>query len=196
MAVAEFWARPVVDDDDHQTFLLSTPLEVSQKEPLWFVSYRRRTPRERKLVRIPINFGVSFDEFTAKSRWGENDVQAALMDENQDPSYLVASGRHPRSNKLCIVTSLVNQATALQQTKAYFHALLLKRRLGEASPGLGGTSMSDETLRQIEQQTLKEVEKEWIHFWRACRIAGWDLKRSELQSKGYEIGIQFRSPPP
>lgn len=185
MAVAEFWARPIVDDDD-QTFVLPTPRQVSRREPLWFAPFRRRTPRERNLVRVPIEFGVSFDEFTTKSGWGEDDVHKALVDEKQDPSYLIATGRHPRSNKLCIVVALVSQATALQQTKAYFHALLLKRRLGEAP------YMSDEIRRSVEQQTASEVEKEWIHFRRACRIAGWDLKRSELQSKGYEIAIQYR----
>jgi len=39
------------------------------------------------------------------------------------------------------------------------------------------------------------VEREWIPFWRACRKAGWDLRKSELKSKGYEISVQYRSTP-
>lgn len=202
MAVNEFLAaRQIIsevsgadkdDSDDTQDLLqLPTPRQIAQREPLWFITpFRQRSFRQRTLINIPIDFGVTFDEFAAKSGWKEADVEHALIDEKQDPSYLIATGQNPRTKKLCVVVVLVNQATPLQQTRAYFHALLLKRRLGEAPTT---NSMSTQALRSIERQTGEEVEREWMYFWRACRISGWDLRKSELRTKGFEVNIQYRT---
>lgn len=162
------WSR-----QDPALVAVPSPKDITKREPLLFL------PSAGK---IPIQLGVSFDEFLQKTAWSESDVQWALQ---KDSSYLLAIGRTSRG-RLCIPIALVQNASSLQQTKAYFHALLLKRRAGE------GVIKSIEDQRALDRLVADEVTTAWPAFVRDVLRAGWDLKKSELQSGGYEIAIQFR----
>jgi hypothetical protein len=92
----------------------------------------------------------------------------------------------------------VDTASTLQRTKACFHALLLKRRVGELTSTAGTNSSKNDTgprrLRQIERIVQREMDE--VHTWKLyckeCYRAGWDLKRFELRTQGYEVAIQYR----
>lgn len=169
--------------------LMPTPKVVSQQEPLLFLP----TKEARKTRhRVPIQMGVPFGDFVESSQWTETDLKTGLA---QDPSYLVAIGsdksskKQPRKDKLRIVVALMADATPLQHTKAYFHALLLKRRLGE-SPVKSSPDASQRRL--LEGQTAMEVDEAWKSFAKDCKRSGWDLRRSELCHQGYEVTVQYR----
>jgi len=181
MMVADFFALQLDSDESVERLQLPTPGQLAKREPLWFFPRQLRPTRDN----IPILFGVSFDEFAHKAGWTEADLQHWLSDHKEGPSYVVSSGRNKRG-RLVVVVALSRHATALQETKAYFHALLLKRRLGESVP------LSGDNQRDIENRVNEEIEQEWVAFWRDCAAAGWDLRKSELQSKGYEVTIQYR----
>lgn len=167
---------------------LPSPVTVANQEPLLFLP-RRRHPG-RKHVPIKILFGVTFNEFVQRSNWTEADLQNAIR---YDSSYVLATGRpHPKSKRLVIVVALTTSCSQLQQTKAYFHALLLKRRLGESPSDLDKMTLTER--RDLEQQTQEELkEGAWKSFFTASTRAGWDLRKSEIQSQGYEIALQFRA---
>lgn len=161
---------------------LPTPDDIASLEPLLFLPRVGR----RRFVPVPIHFGVGFPFFSEQSGWSEADLQAAMMTSDK---YVIATGRN-RRGQLSIVVALVQGATPLQQTKAYFHALLLKRRLGEASQPLAKLSAGER--RSIEAQADSQVQLAWRDFYRECTRSGWDLRSSELRSMGYEINVQYR----
>jgi hypothetical protein len=173
------------------SLFLPTPREVAEREPLWFLPLR---PPSKRSIRI--EFGVPFERFAGATRWSEDDVQAAL---GSDGSYLVGLSTSPRRRSprsRSIVVAIASGATPLQQTKAYFHALLLRRRVNEAYPAASGLDWSDRgRLRLVEGAVQREMDDSsitWKLFCRECARSGWDLKRSELQSRGYEVSVQYR----
>jgi hypothetical protein len=52
----------------------------------------------------------------------------------------------------------------------------------------------NDRLRLIERIVQREMDEghTWKHFCKECYRAGWDLKRSELRTEGYEVAIQYR----
>jgi hypothetical protein len=173
---------------------LPNPREVAQHEPLWFL------PQSPSRGRISIEFGASFERFMRASQWTEDEVKTSLA---SDGSYMIALTRslnrkmkNPPNKAIVVV--LMSDASTIQQTKAYFHALLLKRRLGEMFPsGAGGAALdwSDwDRLRALEIGVQREVDDTatWKLFCRECQRSGWDLKKSELKSLGYEVTVQYR----
>jgi hypothetical protein len=151
-----------------------------------------------------IEFGVAFERFAGATRWTEDDVKVALASDSTYLVGLAASRNKKNPRDKSVVVALAEGITPLQQTKAYFHALLLRRRIvgsGDmlfSGSGSSSSSLFDWTdrdrLRLLEQAVQREMDDSitWKLFCREATRAGWDLKRSELQSRGYEVAIQYR----
>jgi Vitamin B6 photo-protection and homoeostasis len=185
---------------------LPNPHQVAEEEPLWFLSPAQLLLSNNRRG-LAIRYGVRFDTFVRASRWNEDDLVAALA---VDDSYAVAiekvgsnsssSSSHRKKKPRNVVVAIMDTASTLQRTKAYFHALLLKRRVGELMSTAGtnsGNSSKNDTdprLRQIERIVQREMDEghTWKLFCKECYRAGWDLKRSELRTEGYEVAIQYR----
>jgi Vitamin B6 photo-protection and homoeostasis len=188
---------------------LPNPHQVAEEEPLWFLSPAQLLMSNGRRG-LAIRYGVRFDMFVQASRWTEDDLVAALA---VDDSYAVAiekvgsnssSSSNRKKKPRNVVVAIMDTASTLQRTKAYFHALLLKRRVGElmstsssstnSSSGNSSKNETDPRLRQIERIVQREMDEghTWKLFCKECYRAGWDLKRSELRTEGYEVAIQYR----
>lgn len=149
---------------------LSSAVQVASREPLFFFPRWRR----RKLPFTPINFGVSFNEFSEQSGKSVADLEAMLAKKTP---YWISLGRSG------IVVALCTDIASTDQAKAYFHALLLAKELETKRP-----SDIDER-NAVEQDVLRDLDKAWKVFATRCPQAGWDLTTCELRTKGYEISI-------
>ena len=178
---------------------MSTPQEIARQEPLWFLlpSIRRRLRRVKSsaLRPCPINFGISYDDFYKLSSnsaveestrsWQQYAIDGTARGTVKD-AYLLSSGYN--GSTLSVNVCLLSSATPIQQTKAYFHAKLLRRKLQKKLDK--ESTIAPDTLQDIEQDTEKQLEASWNDFVARAIDSGWDLNRSELQSSGYEIEIE------
>jgi hypothetical protein len=191
---------------------LKTPQDIAKEEPLWFrLPISRLVPMRRK--RPPaIHFGVSYDEFCERTRKPVEMLQSEIIrakshsETNNDTDivnddYIISTGHQnlssPSSNtgksQSCVVVSFFSDASPEQQTKAYVHAWLLAnalqdRRVKEASQSKHFVLDSKNQL-EIEEEAKVRLKSMWGKFRRSCNHAGWDLSRSELQTRGYEIEV-------
>lgn len=108
----------------------------------------------------------------------------------KDDKYMISSARTPKG-RLCVVVVLFSLATPLQETKAYFHAMLLARRLEKGERSLeNGEKLTDTTRMIGEGESQSELEAAWEMFQGRCRVAGWDLSKTELKTLGYEVAVE------
>ena len=171
---------------------LSSPQDIAKKEPLWFIipKVREILKRDPKSVSPEICFGVAFDELCQNSATSDKTATDWKMQLNRTSTstvrdqYIISSG-YPKSKAVpCISVSLLSGATPLQQTKAYFHAKLLSMKLQEELKSDPTKSLTD-----IEIETEQLLEVTWQDFVRKSAEVGFDLNRSELQTRGYEISV-------
>jgi hypothetical protein len=152
---------------------MPSPRMIAKTEPLLFLPRLFR----RKIPRIPIYFGVSFQEFSGQSDLSNNELQ--ILASSQRP-YLIAAG--VRDGHPVILVALTEAATGGRfETKAYFHALLLGKKLERADPS---------ERRQIEAETEEQLERLWPKFCMECEDSGWDITQNTLQSRGYEFAVE------
>jgi hypothetical protein len=175
---------------------LSSPSEISKLEPLLFgvqPKYGRALPQQ-----VPIYFGDTFNDFSERSNKSSRELEKLMMHQtanNKDDKYLISSALTPKCLP-CVVVVLLSRVTPLQETKAYFHAMLLARGLEkrERSSSLiqeNGEKLSDTANRTIvEGETQSELEAAWEMFQERCRAAGWDLNKTELKTLGYEVEME------
>jgi hypothetical protein len=170
MVVRDFLSSPTNLSAD-------SPDKIARREPLFFLPTRLSLTS-----RVPIRFGVSFNEFSSATDFSEEDLQSMLEGR---PFYLVGIGsvRFGQYPKVYVVLS--GDASGRAQLKAYFHALLLARVLGQA--GVATRMMSTESRRLVERGVQQQLNQAWGSFQIECRRAGWDLDTSELRSNGFEI---------
>jgi hypothetical protein len=172
---------------------LSSPQDIAKKESLWFIipEVRQILTRGPKSISPKLCFGVAFDELCQNSSTSDKTGSDWRIKFNRASTstvrdeYLISTG-YPTSNNAvpCISVSLLSDATPLQQTKAYFHSKLLSMRLQEQMQ-----SDSRKSLTDIEVEIEKSLDATWQDFVQKSTEVGWDLNRSELQTRGYEISV-------
>jgi hypothetical protein len=164
---------------------LPSPHEIAMEEPLWFIFPKVQKVWKRgskRSISPNIYFGVAFDEFCqVNSR--ESPI-SRLSNSTVNDEYLISTG-YQKTGSPSIVVSLLSGASAMQMTKAYFHAKVLSRNLERQSELDSAVPLSD-----IEVETEKTLDITWDDFVQKSIQAGWDLNRSELQSFGYEISLE------
>ncbi|KAG7338323.1 Vitamin B6 photo-protection and homoeostasis domain containing protein [Nitzschia inconspicua] len=181
----------------NSTTILSPQL-ISQNEPLWFL-----LPTIKRLLCRPsppncrIHLGVSFNEFSRLVTVGkaEGREESLINGVNVTSStakdgYLISvgnnSGKHLTSD---IVVCFLSNITPIQETKAYFHAKLLCRRLSDVGQCDSNKEIDEIVVQEISKETEQNLETDWSDFTTLCKNAGWDLSRSELDTQGYEIQV-------
>lgn len=160
---------------------LSKPEDISKVEPLFFVPVR--PPRRRKVVPLlPIRFGVSLDEFSTRTSRNCSELKNLLNEASRSDKYLIAASLSQGGTKPpTIVVSFLSHASPEDHAKAYYHAVLLSRQL------VGIDDLSDNDIINAETIVNDQVHRSWDGFTDACHTAGWDLRKTELQSQGYEL---------
>ena len=173
MLLAEFFSKMEEknDYDELMNQTLSTPIEVSFAEPVFFGV----GDGHRLLATVPIRFGVDFEEFYQCSGGSppklDLDGTAALTGER----YIISAGT-TRRNKKCVVVSFLSDARPIDMAKAYFHAMSLAIDLQKGGSG-----------SQIDEIVIQNM---WKSFVELATNAGWDLGKTELRSEGYELTLQ------
>ena len=148
-------------EGDQGPLPLTEPREMARQEPLWFLPVKQQPYRS-------IRFGHSFNELVSGKT---QDEILRIVEESRHENYVVASvGKE-------VVVSVSRDATQLDKTRAYLHAALLTQAL-----------VSGDTMPEM---TAKEQLKDMWPVWQdSCQESGWDLRRTELLSKGYEYVIE------
>ena len=196
--------RDFVLGGDESIAQVPAPQNIAKQEPLWFrildfgqvFSRRKKTP--------PIRFGVAYDEFCKRSGKPVKDlepeiIKAKLLFQGESKAsemgnefdtlndrYIISTGH--KNSKPCVVVSFFSDVSPEQQTKAYVHARLLANAL-QARLEKAGNTIDYSSQFEIEAETKVLLKSLWGKFHRDCSEAGWDLSRSELQSRGYEIEV-------
>lgn len=156
---------------------LSSPSAIAKVEPLFFVGLRR----QNKFAPLPIRFGVSLDEFSAKTGKAGLELELLLNKAVQNDKYLLASSSH--GGKPTIAVSFLSHASPENHAKAYYHAILLSRQLKDRH------AITDDDIISAEALAVEELENTWDAFSLACQAARWDLDKTELKSHGYELEL-------
>ena len=168
-----------------------TPQEVAMLEPLWFfIPFFRRILTRRKASKTPpsVHFGISYDEFYRRSGKPIDVLRSELNGTTVSDAYLISSGAFNH----CVLVSFLVDASPEQQAKAYFHAWLLGNKLKEwmeKKNNLSDNVMDLKSRLEVEAETKTLLESTWGEFLKSCTDAGWNLRRSELQTQGYEVKV-------
>jgi hypothetical protein len=163
---------------------LSNPSNVAKLEPLFF----RLPTRHRKVSNIvPIHFGGSFNDYWERAGKSVSQFDYELDLLNHRDKYIVSSGWASNRRRLCVVVSLLSHVTPLQEAKGYFHANLLARLLRRRIETSNSNAIDDASRLDAEAEAQKKLEVAWDQFQRSCKSAGWDLSKTELRTRGYEL---------
>lgn len=164
---------------------LPTPTEIARIEPLFFgIPGKHKTPP----TTIPIRFGVDFGEFYECSKLSFLPMMQDGVLQNNMENYIISSG-YTSKQKVCVLVSFLSNASPIEEAKAYFHATLLCIELQKNFDKENGDALSEETRLEVERETKAVLDLVWETF-KACSIAaGWDLGKTELRSKGYELVV-------
>jgi hypothetical protein len=153
---------------------LMPPNVLARKEPLFFIpGAARRGPTSCKIL-----FGDSFEKHRSSSSNNNNGDEeeqkdqylGSLSESLQDQKYLIS-----HKNKRVVVVSLAADATPRDKSKAYLHAVLLGRALQD--------------FAEPELVTTVQLKNAWPAFEKACQQVGWDLDKTELSTRGYELSL-------
>jgi Vitamin B6 photo-protection and homoeostasis len=151
---------------------MPTPLQIAQKEPLFFLPHVPWNQPETHDIKL----GVSLDQVmsTMTANDGMSDLHAWIADTSSSrcPYFIRATtNRKPRhGQKATYLILLRPEATPVDCLMAYYRAYLYS---------CGRLDMGDEA-HFVEQ---------WQQFAAACQAAGWDLAATELSNAGYEISM-------
>ena len=153
---------------------LMEPKALARKEPLLFGITSRRKPTSSR-----IRFGESFEQhrkLSAGNTRATHQLLTSLSESISEQKYLISasSSSSSRRKKRLVVVSLAVDATPRQKARAYLHAVLLGRALQDSQPELVATV---------------QLESAWPSFERACQQGGWDLDKTQLHTRGYELSL-------
>jgi hypothetical protein len=156
----------------------STPSEIAEREPLFFIG--GQVPG---LSSCPIHLGVSFNELVRLSGLSAAELETSLLKVLKDSRYVVKAGISTRGS-LTVVVSFLANTEPRDQAKAFLHALLLSHELNQ-------TRANDlESIAKTEAKMRENITAIWDVFERSCHAAGWDLSKTELRSKGFELEVR------
>ena len=188
---------------DVKSQIISTPDEIAKKEPLWFRIFSLGQLFSRRKKEPSIHFGVAYDEFCqqsgkpiddlrleimkAKSITGD-DLQSSGAFETLNDRYIISSGM-TNNSKPCVVVSFLSDVSPEQQTKAYVHARILTNLIHERQQKQGITTLGYETQLELEAEAKSRLQSMWKELLTSSARAGWDLSRSELRTRGYEVKV-------
>lgn len=161
---------------------LMQPKVLARKEPLLFGITSPRKPTSSRIL-----FGESFEKHRQLSDGNTratHQLLTLLPESIRDQKYLISassssspsslSSRRRRKKRL-VVVSLAVDATPRHKARAYLHAVLLGRALQDSQPELVATV---------------QLESAWPSFERACQQGGWDLDKTQLHTRGYELSLE------
>lgn len=144
-----------------------TPKAMALKEGLFFLPYNAKRPA----IHTKIDIGVPFDDIVKGLHQGCGNTEAVLNSFSSQGYVVVpCQGR--------ILVAFQEGISKEKEAKAYFHAIIMDRIMSRY-PG--------EPLNV--HMDIDAIESLWKAFETSARQVGWDLNRTELSKKGYEISI-------
>ena len=161
----EHWNNGETDN-----LVLMSPNVMARKEPLLFGIQGRQKPTS-----IRIRFGDSFEmhsKLSEDNKWVTNQLLGSVSEALFDQKYLISTSSKHKNHQ--VVVSLAMDATPRQKVRAYLHAVLLGRALQDSQPELVATV---------------QLQSAWPVFERACLKGGWDLDKTQLHTRGYELSL-------
>lgn len=181
-------------DDGKDTICISDPMEMSTKEPIFFLPELQE--KKRRSSKYPIHMGVSFDQFATLSHQPLSVLQSKLeIQQNQCiDNYIITVGHQnltPKT-KRCILVAFFPSSSNKERAKAYLHGCLLGRALVSLSAENNHASVDDnsELICRAESIAEEELRRLWPIFETSVAKAGWKLDKTECTTDGYEIYIE------
>ena len=169
----------------NKAHVLSTPLELSKIEPLLFLA------RFKRKNSCPIEMGVSFNQFARMSHHTAMSLQSLLsQQQKQNNNYIVTVGHTDRrrlKQKRRILIALSSNYTKKDMVRAYLHACLVARELSSTSMKCHNDVEEIEMVKEAEIRAENKLGQLCLLFESSALKAGWNLDRTEVSTKGYEI---------
>lgn len=150
--------------DDIECTPLLSPQEMARKEPLWFCSSVKLPTHYRIL------FGEAFDQHAARSGLSQTQLLEIVSQYLDTEHYILSANEKTK----VVVVSLSADATPSEKVKAYLHAVLL------------GQALQDDPASARVVASVRLLSS-WPALQQSCERAGWDLDKTALNSRGYEI---------
>lgn len=170
MLMAEFfqqWDRDTASGANKSFLQLSHPEQIARREPLFFgvlVDEDANGPGQ-----VPIHVGVCFEDFwRARGTDSDDDPLQMQQSESARDNYLVtktSAAGEPDS----IVLVFLSNVTGRQEAKAYFHATWLSK---------------------YQEKDDADFLQAWESFEISLRESGWDINKTELATRGYEVTFE------
>jgi hypothetical protein len=155
-----------------ESLSLIDPKGLARKEPLLFGVTSRRKPTSSRIL-----FGDSFErhrQLSDGNTRATHQLLGSLSESIRDQKYLISACSSPSHKKRLVVVSLAVDATPRHKARAYLHAVLLGRALQDSQP---------------EMVATVQLESAWPSFERACQQGGWNLDKTQLHTRGYELSL-------
>ncbi len=171
--------------DQIETSKLSTPLDLSKVEPLFFHPDLRRRNNQSA---YSIQMGVSFNDFARHSHQTLQTTQAEVIHNRRigGDHYMLTVGA--LRNKNSILICFFGKNSCREKAKAFLHARLVEKGLAKRSQSEG--SNSDTLIKESEENAARQLEVLWPIFEEKVIKAGWNLDKTECSSDGYEIHVE------
>ncbi len=159
--------------------LIDNPVDLSKKEKLFYSISKPRGSGGAPTIGL----GVSFESLaqttpTLADTEGIAKVASDLTEQNY------AIGLKSSRKNTVIEIGVVRDASGYEKAKAYFHGHLLRKLLMN----------QPNTISIGKSQVLEEINEAnkvlWPVFEKSAIKAGWNLEKTELSTRGYEIAIQ------
>lgn len=155
---------------DHNTQVsVLSPSEVAKLEPLFFLLRRKKT------LSSFVVFGVSFNNLMQSCTSLGTNLKSVF---DHDQAYIVKASRK-EAKRNGVYVSLKSDASSIDKTKAYFHALLLTYMMQKYAP------VEDAKILEIEERANTLFGPLFTSFFEESQRAGWNLSKTDVNSRGY-----------
>ena len=166
MLLTEFfeWWQINKDRDGTELPRLSSPEQIAQREPLFFGRVRKEAQGPSATA---IQIGVTFDEFWKVGSGESGDPNDLQYSQTAKDNYLVRASSGGGAAHATV--ALLSNVTGRQEAKAFFHANWL---------ATGNTDDSN------------DLSRAWDCFEKSMMVSGWDINKTELATRGYEVKFE------
>lgn len=168
-----------------------SPDSICRQEPLLF----KIGSKIVSLNPYRIKIGVSFDEFWYIYTSNGGGFGPFIENVKRD-GYCITMKHKCQVIGQCLKIYIIlsNTATPLEKAKAYFHAHLLgneftKKRCGGKNQSKSYDASISES-NYLENEAFTKLNILWQNFESTAKRTGWDLKKTDLQTEGFDVEIK------
>ena len=159
--------------DRGKEVLVSTPMVLSKREPMFFSRRRIKT----NTVRV----GVSFYQFAQISAESLSDLQYNIeKNQNETDDYMLTAGDD--DGRVVVAIAYYQNTSNRCLAKVYLHGCLMRRMLIDIKGNI-----DQEVVKEAKVVSSEKLKLLWPLFETRMTDLGWRLDKTECFSEGYVL---------